>query len=652
MLAPDLLTQVRLYADQIDGQARSLDELLGEVLVPQASKQSGPVRRGWLVAVATAVLVFVAAGLAALVFGLPEGEPVVDEPEPPPVETLNGFDVEDVPSFFATVEYHLADPSVVSGMVEISYRRGDDGLRMEYIAESVAWLDMDSDPPIDGPSYQPGDFLVWDNSQVAFDNAVEGQYVYQTDRSFTGLGQLGWVTGWTETCAPNTIEALPEAVVAGIPALHVRCNTINGDVELWVDKETGVILAVTGVVTVGPRGAPEGVTTELSGGYTITGIEYLAEPAFDPGLFEVEDGFGFGEDEFGESTELVTIPGMHVVVRRMTAAELIAAETVSDITEDSTRTVETWYVDDTTWRENVLDAGGTPLGGPWSPNSYTVVANDQQLTYFADGHAFVLEEDQGLTPFSVEELGSRQSVLDNPDCSYVADTTYLGRTVDEYVCGGANLDPMEQAAAQRLGIPEEYVYLIDTESGLVLYEQGPAFLREVLSIDFDSTFEQDIFSTEPPAGASNLYTEPRPSNMLGQSAPALAGTLLDGSTFDSTTVNGKRTVLFFWASWCESCVDALEALQAESERADDDIVFVTVLTFDDPEAGQNAINFYGVNLPVIDDSQGLLFDTWQAFDWPWLILIDANGTVVEVRGGGLSDHIANNLNHILNNAPW
>ncbi|MCZ6663032.1 MAG: hypothetical protein O6951_08940 [Actinobacteria bacterium] len=96
----------------------------------------------------------------------------MDEPEPPPVESLAGLVIEDVPSFVAVVEYRLDDRDEPSGVIEVSYRRVDDGLRMEYLVESVAWLDKDFDPPVDGSTYQPGDFLVWDISQVAFDKAI------------------------------------------------------------------------------------------------------------------------------------------------------------------------------------------------------------------------------------------------------------------------------------------------------------------------------------------------------------------------------------------------------------------------------------------------------------------------------------------------
>ena len=645
-MSPDLLTQVRIYTEQMDAEAPSIDELLEEILVgaiPAAERVPRTARPGWVIALAAAVAVFLVVGGVALAFRLLRSEaPVIDEPDP--VETLNGFVVEDVPSFLATIEYRLDASEATSGVIEISYRRVDDGLRMDYVVESVAYIDDDFNPPIPGRSYEPGDFLVWDNSQIVTGNSIHELQVYQTTTGFTGLRDLGWATGWTDACAPGSIEALPDAVVAGIAALHIRCTTMSGVVELWIDKETGVVLAVTGAVTIGPSGFPEGVTTERTGGYTMTAIEYLDDPAFDPGLFE------FPDTELASEVELITIPGVHFVIRRVLAAEIISVESQSEITEDSIRTVETRYVDDAKWREDVLEAQGISLGGPSSAGSYIVSADDQQLTYFADGNAFVLGERAPQAPQSMMELGST-SVTEDPICSQGADTTYLGRPVHQYTCDGTNLDPVERAAAERLGVPEDFTYLIDEATGLLLYEQGPGSLREVLSIEFDAEFDEALFTVEPPTGAVSLFEDPRRSSLLGQSAPPMVGTLLDGGTYDASDWADKRVAVLFWASWCDTCVEALQAAQTASDQTED-TVFVTVLTFDDPQAGRDAVAFTGTTLPVVDDPEGVIFDQWQAFDWPWLILIDSSGTVVEVRGGGFNGYIATNLDDIRTDAPW
>ena len=187
------------------------------------------------------------------------------------------------------------------------------------------------------------------------------------------------------------------------------------------------------------------------------------------------------------------------------------------------------------------------------------------------------------------ELGST-SFTEDPICSQDADTTYLGRPVHQYTCG-------------------EFTYLIDEETGLLLYEQGPGSLREVLSIEFDAEFDEALFTVEPPTGAVNLYEDPRPSSLLGQSAPPMAGTLLDGGTYDTSDWADSRVAVLFWASWCGACVDALAALQAASDQAGEDIVFVTVLTFDDPQAGRDAVTFTGATLPVVDDPEVPLRNT-------------------------------------------
>ena len=133
MLSPDLLTQVRLDTEQIDAEARSIDELLDGVLAGSPTEEPGEppaAGPGWVVALVAAAAVVLIVGGLALAFRLLRSEtPVIDEPDPTLVESLNDLVVDDVPSFQATVEYGLVDPATASGVIEISYRRVDDGLR-------------------------------------------------------------------------------------------------------------------------------------------------------------------------------------------------------------------------------------------------------------------------------------------------------------------------------------------------------------------------------------------------------------------------------------------------------------------------------------------------------------------------------------------
>jgi len=64
--------------------------------------------------------------------------------------------------------------------------------------------------------------------------------------------------------------------------------------------------------------------------------------------------------------------------------------------------------------------------------------------------------------------------------------------------------------------------------------------------------------TPAPASPTNIRVVPVAER---EAAPALAGELLDGSSFDPATVAGDVVVVNFWGSWCPPCVAEADDLE-------------------------------------------------------------------------------------------
>lgn len=73
---------------------------------------------------------------------------------------------------------------------------------------------------------------------------------------------------------------------------------------------------------------------------------------------------------------------------------------------------------------------------------------------------------------------------------------------------------------------------------------------------------------------------------VGQVAPSLTVTTMDGETFDLAAQRGRVVLLNFWATWCPPCRQELPAVRDEiwaRHHARDDFVLISVSREEAPE---------------------------------------------------------------------
>ncbi|WP_434664886.1 TlpA family protein disulfide reductase [Aeromonas sp. NJAU223] len=127
------------------------------------------------------------------------------------------------------------------------------------------------------------------------------------------------------------------------------------------------------------------------------------------------------------------------------------------------------------------------------------------------------------------------------------------------------------------------------------------------------------------------------SALIGQPAPAVKLTTLDGKQLDLTELYGKKPVyLKFWATWCVPCRQQMPGFEAIEQKFGDQIQVIAVNTgfSDDADAIRAYRKELGLTMPIaIDD--GTLATALNLRVTPQHVVIGRDGKIMHV--GHLED---------------
>ena len=125
---------------------------------------------------------------------------------------------------------------------------------------------------------------------------------------------------------------------------------------------------------------------------------------------------------------------------------------------------------------------------------------------------------------------------------------------------------------------------------------------------------------------------------VGQPAPAIKGTTLDGADFDLTAFAGKPVVVNFWGPSCVPCRDEFPLLAAKlAEHAADGLTVVGVLTDDPVEPARDFVAQYGASWPTVVDPEKALRATYRIAGRPQTYFIDRTGVLRSIQIGEMRD---------------
>lgn len=138
---------------------------------------------------------------------------------------------------------------------------------------------------------------------------------------------------------------------------------------------------------------------------------------------------------------------------------------------------------------------------------------------------------------------------------------------------------------------------------------------------------------------------------IGQPAPIFELLDIDGKKWKLDEMKGKIVILNFWATWCNECKVEKKSIQAylNKNRAESDVVFLTVLYKDNPTAVTEFIKNSGFTFPVLIDN-GVVSSNYGIKGVPETFLIDKNGILRHKIVGPVewnNPHIVPHLKQVL-----
>ncbi len=127
---------------------------------------------------------------------------------------------------------------------------------------------------------------------------------------------------------------------------------------------------------------------------------------------------------------------------------------------------------------------------------------------------------------------------------------------------------------------------------------------------------------------------PRP--LVGSTPPDFAATTVTGEAFRLADLRGRPVWLTFGASWCADCRAESPELQATYERyAPAGLAMVSVWIDEGDQDVRDYAARAGLDFTMIADPSRALAGRYRVYGLPTHLLIGPDGTIREIRLGGL-----------------
>ncbi len=146
-------------------------------------------------------------------------------------------------------------------------------------------------------------------------------------------------------------------------------------------------------------------------------------------------------------------------------------------------------------------------------------------------------------------------------------------------------------------------------------------------------------SSAPPSTAPSAPATPSATLVVGQIAPPLEVTLLDGSVMNTSDFSGTPMWVHFMATWTPQSPAELAMMQGYAKQLGDQMNELVVDVGEDSQTVKAFMKAQKFNLPVGVDQDGSAAASWGALALPVHYFIDADGVVQQIVYGGAPPEI-------------
>ena len=133
-------------------------------------------------------------------------------------------------------------------------------------------------------------------------------------------------------------------------------------------------------------------------------------------------------------------------------------------------------------------------------------------------------------------------------------------------------------------------------------------------------------------------TKGGPRAAIGEPAPPIVGTAIDGTAFDLATLRGRPVIVNFWGPSCVPCREEFPQFLAklEQHRADG-LAIVGILTDDPVEPARDFIAEYGATWPTVIDPDQAFKTAYRVAARPQTYFVDGQGILRSIQIGEADD---------------